>query len=78
MRLQGPELAGREKGGPASCGPNAEPPIVPESFAVLPSRAESREALGPPRLSHTPPGAGNAPEVEALPSPKSWAKGEQG
>jgi hypothetical protein len=37
MRLQGAlELARREKGGPASCGPNAEPPIVPESFAVLP------------------------------------------
>jgi hypothetical protein len=34
------------EGGPAPCGPNAGPPIVPESSAVLPSLGESRRVSG--------------------------------
>ena len=39
--------------------------IAPESFAVLPSRDESRSVSGTHRLSHTEPVCDNEPEVES-------------
>ena len=48
MHMQGLPLAREAEGGPASCGPNAEPPFVPESSVELPSRGESRRVSGTP------------------------------
>ena len=52
-----------QEGGPTLCGPSAEPPFVPESFAVLPSRDESRR-LGDEALISYGRLGWQAPEVE--------------
>ena len=46
LSIAWPRRAVWSSGGPASCGPNAEPPFVPESSAVLPGRGASRECSG--------------------------------
>lgn len=58
MQMEGLPLAPRGRRRPGACGPNAEPPFVPESSVELPSRGESRRRR--PLISHAAR-PGNAP-----------------
>ena len=55
----------RSEGGPASCGPNAEPPYRARVLRRAPLTRRVPWVSGTLRLSHTEPVRGNEPEVES-------------